>query len=263
MSGGPNEIVDFYTDQYREDLRFSSRPLSRLEWLRTSEILADMLPARSRVVDIGGGPGAYARARATAGHQVRLLDLTPAHVTAARTGEPPIDADVADARALPEPDGTYDAALLLGPLYHLLERDDRVRALTEAARVTRPGGLVFAAAISRFAGPIDFASLGRLSEPWQAHARALLADGVHRPALGFTRAYFHRVEELTEECAAAGLTGVEVHGVEGPAWPAAEAAGFGPDAGAVFDGALRLARIYSRERALIAASAHFLAVARV
>jgi len=83
------------------------------------------LPPQARVLDVGGGPGAYARELTKAGHRVRLLDLTPAHVTTARTGEPSIDADVADARTLPEPDGTYDAA------------------------------------ISRFAGPIDFGSPGR------------------------------------------------------------------------------------------------------
>ncbi|HEV8558797.1 MAG TPA: methyltransferase domain-containing protein [Actinophytocola sp.] len=79
------------------------------------------------------------------------------------------------ARALPEPDGTYDATLLLGPLYHLLDRDDRVRALSEAARVIRPGGLVLAAAISRFAGPLQFAAWGKLTGPWVERSRLLIA----------------------------------------------------------------------------------------
>jgi SAM-dependent methyltransferase len=263
MSGGPNAIVDYYTNEYREDLRFTTHAHNRLEWLRTNELLTELLPPRARVLDVGGGPGSYARALATAGHRVRLLDLTPAHVTAARTGAPPIEADVADARALPEPDGAYDATLLLGPLYHLLDRGDRVIALTEAARVTRPGGLVIAAAISRFAGPLQFAAFGQLTGPWPERARLLIDDGVHDPAVGFTTAYFHRAEDLLAECADAGLTDVDLHGVEGPGWPAAEAARANENADAVFAGALELARIYSRERALIAASAHFLAVARI
>ena len=165
MGGGQDDIVDYYTNHYREDLRFATQANNQLEWLRTNELLTALLPPRARVLDVGGGLGSYARALATAGHRVRLLDLTPAHVTAARTGEPPIDADVADARALPEPDGTFDATLLLGPLYHLLERNDRVTALSEAARVTRAGGLVLAAAISRFAGPLQFAAWGKLTGP--------------------------------------------------------------------------------------------------
>jgi SAM-dependent methyltransferase len=263
MGGGQDEVVDYYTNQYREDLRFRTHAGNRLEWLRTNEILDELLPPRSRVLDVGGGPGAYGRALTTAGHRVRLLDLTPAHVTAARTGEPPVEADIADARALPEADGTYDATLLLGPLYHLLDRDDRIRALSEAARVTRPGGLVLAAAISRFAGPLQFAAWGKFTGPWVERSRLLIDDGVHDPAVGFTTAYFHRAEDLLAECADAGLTDVDLHGVEGPVWHAAEAARTTEDAEAVFEGALELARIYSREWALIAASAHFLAVARV
>ena len=250
------EVVDYYTNHYREDQRFISRPMARLEWLRTKELLDELVPPGARVLDVGGGPGAYARELAAAGHRVRLLDLTPAHVTAARTGEPPIDADVADARALPESDAAYDVTLLLGPLYHLLDRDDRVTALAEAARVTRPGGRVIAAAISRFTGPIDFAAVGRLTGPWIEHARALRDSGVHQPTLGFTTAYFHRVEDLVAECADAGLADVVVHGVEGPAWSAAEAAAGGPTADAVFAGALELARIFSSEPEIVASSGH-------
>ncbi|NYH42085.1 SAM-dependent methyltransferase [Micromonospora jinlongensis] len=173
------------------------------------------------------------------------------------------DARVADARALPDTDGGYDAALLLGPLYHLVRRADRLRALREAVRVTRPGGHVVAAAISRFAGPLDFAATGRLDEHLLDEARTLLTDGTNDLRTGFTHAYFHRVEEITDECLAAGLTDVVVHGVEGPAWPAAEAAAGGPAQDAVFAAALDLARLYSTEPALIGASAHLLAAGRV
>lgn len=61
-------------------------------------------------------------------------------------------------------DGSFDAVLLLGPLYHLPERNDRVEALREACRVLVPGGFVAAAAISRFAGLIDGLRKGWLAE---------------------------------------------------------------------------------------------------
>lgn len=77
--------------------------------------------------------------------------------------------------------------LLLGPLYHLIDPADRAAALTEAVRVTRPGGLVAAAAISRHA--------------------ALLYD-----PQGFTNAHFHRAGELAAELEWAGLDGVVVYG---------------------------------------------------
>ncbi|RQX14362.1 class I SAM-dependent methyltransferase [Micromonospora ureilytica] len=264
MDQHSSDIVDYYTQRYREDRRLTGRPQARLEWIRTSQLLRDLLPGPgARVLDIGGGTGEYARALVVAGYQVRLVDLVPSHVAQARDGHPPVEAQVGDARALPDADNGYDAALLLGPLYHLVRRADRLQALREAARVTRPGGLVVAAVISRFAGPLDFAATGRLDERVLDEARALLSDGVNDPRIGFTHAYFHRVEEITDECAAAGLTDVVVHGVEGPAWTAAEAAANGPAQDAVFAAALDLARLYSSEPALISSSAHLLAVGRV
>jgi SAM-dependent methyltransferase len=258
------DIVAYYTQRFDESARLERRPQARLERLRTLELLTQTLPAPpARLLDVGGGPGAYARPLQAAGHQVRLIDLVPSHVAQAAAGDPPIDAVVGDARALPEPDATYDATLLLGPLYHLLDRADRLRALSEAVRVTRPGGRVLAAAISRFAGPLDFAATARLTDAALAEARKLRTDGVNDPGIGFTHAYFHRVPELIAECRQAGLVDVVVHGVEGPAWPAAESAAGGPNADAVFTGALELARIYSTEPDLVATSGHLLAAGTI
>jgi len=255
------EIVSYYQDRYEEAARLDKRPQGRLEHLRTLELVRGVLPAApARVLDVGGGPGAYARPLMADGHRVRLVDLVPAHVDQARAGDPPIDAVLGDARSLPEADDSADATLLLGPLYHLHRRDDRVRALREAIRVTRPGGPVVAAAISRFAGPIDFAATARFDERTLAEAERLRSTGVNDPSIGFTQAYFHRVAELADECREAGLANLTIHGVEGPAWAAAEAAIGGPSEGAVFDAALRLARVYSSEADLVAASCHLLAV---
>lgn len=260
MDRQTREIVEYYTDHYREDVRLTGRPQARLERTRTVELLRELLPAApARVLDVGGGPGAYARVLAAAGHRVRLIDIVPDHVAQAAAGDPPVDAAVGDARELPEPDGRYDATLLLGPLYHLVRADDRVRALREAVRVTRPGGRIVAAAISRFAGPMDFAATGRLTDTVVAEARELLTDGVNDRGTGFTHAYFHRVGELLAECRAAGLNDVVVHGVEGPAWTAAEAAVHGPLAETVFAQALALARVCSAEPDLVPASCHLLA----
>lgn len=252
------EIVTFYETHYEEASRLDRRPQTRLERIRTLELLRELLPpAPARILDVGGGPGAYARELITDGHLVRLVDIVPRHVEQARAGEPPIDAVLGDARELPEPDDSQDATLLLGPLYHLHERADRVRAIREAIRVTRPGGPIAIAAIGRFAGPIDFLATGRFSERTVGEARRLVTDGVNDPSIGFTEAYFHRVGELRDECREAGLTGLVIHGVEGPGWAAAEAA---PENRAIFDAALELARVYSAEPDLVGVSAHLLAI---
>ncbi|MPZ84088.1 MAG: methyltransferase domain-containing protein [Actinophytocola sp.] len=121
-----------------------------LELLRTKVLLDRPLPAPpASVLDVGGAFGVYATWLAGRGHLVRLVDPVPLHVESSRANG--IDADRGDARELAEPDGSWDAVLLLGPLYHLLDRVDRVRALAEARRVVRPGGVVLAATISRWA----------------------------------------------------------------------------------------------------------------
>jgi SAM-dependent methyltransferase len=255
------EIVDFYTG-YDEAGRLDRRPSFQLERIRTLELLEQHLPAApAAILDVGGGPGAYARPLLAAGYRVRLVDLVPAHVDQARAGQPPIDAVVGDARSLPVPDHSYDATLLLGPLYHLLDHGDRMRALREAVRVTRPGGVVMAAAISRYAGPLDFAATGRLTPDLEADVHQILDDGINHPGLGFTHAYFHRVPDLIAECREAGLADVVVHGVEGPAWAAAEAVAGTAAEQAVLAGALMLARTCGADPAVVATSAHLMAVA--
>lgn len=131
--------------------------------------------------------------------------------------------------------------LLLGPLYHLIDPADRAAALTEAVRVTRPGGLVAAAAISRHAALLELTGLGILGNADLPEIEELLATGrnVDDPQ-GFTNAHFHRAGELAAELEWAGLDGVVVYGIEGPAAPALDNAA-DQDAAAVLDSAVRCA----------------------
>src|SRR4030095_1687492 len=117
-----------------------------LERGRTRELLGRSLPPPPAVVlDIGGAAGIYALPLAAAGYQVHLVDPLAMHVqqarraSAAQPAAPPASAAVGDARQLDRPDASADAALLLGPLYHLTDRADRIRALAEAGRGARPG----------------------------------------------------------------------------------------------------------------------------
>src|SRR4051794_36714579 len=146
----------FYADEYEEDVRLTRSPHGRLEFARTVELLQRVLPAPpARVLDVGGGTGIHARWLAEAGYEVTLVDLLAEHVEQAALIDG-VDASVGDARALAAADDSFGVVLLLGPLYHLLEADDRGFALREAVRVARPGAVVAAAAIGRYAGLLDF-----------------------------------------------------------------------------------------------------------
>ena len=197
-----------------------------LEFTRTTEIVLRRLPAAPAVVaDIGGGPGRYALWLASLGYQVEHRDLMPLHVeqlTAEVAGVAGIHTAVGDARDLDLPDASVDAVLLLGPLYHLTDRAERVRALRECARIVRPNGPVFAAAISRWAPRID----GMLRERiYVKHpAAADLIDEIDRTGMlpplqdGGFPAFCHRPGELREEVGEAGLEVVDLVSVEGPAF---------------------------------------------
>lgn len=128
-------------------------------------------------------------------------------------------AAVRDARDLDLPDSSMDAVLLLGPMYHLAERADRIQALQEARRVVRTGGPIFIAAISRWAARLDGVLQERLYEYFPEFLPQL-ADSERTGNLppvvpdGFL-GYTHRPDELAEEVTEAGLRLDDLVGVEG------------------------------------------------
>jgi SAM-dependent methyltransferase len=197
-----------------------------LEFERTKEIILRHLPPPPAVVaDIGGGPGRYARWLAQLGYQVLHRDLMPLHVEQLRQaagGDPRIQTAVGDARQLDLASESADAVLLLGPLYHLDRRRDRIQALAETKRIVRPGGPVFAAAISRWAPRMDGILRLRLYETIP-EAGAELA-GIERTGRlppfhpGAFCGYLHRPGRLRAEVSAGGLRVIDLVGVEGPAY---------------------------------------------
>lgn len=211
------ELLAYY-EQDREHSRLREGR-GRLELWRTQDVLRRMLPsAPARVLDVGGGTGVHAEWLAADGYDVELLDPIPLHVERARELAG-ITARLGDARQLPVPDESVDVVLLLGPLYHLTERADRVRALAEARRAVRPGGLVVAATISRHSAVHDGVRQGfYLDEEFRTAADDAAAGGIMRsPRSGFT-AYFHEPEEIPPEFADAGFPEVKHYGLQGAFW---------------------------------------------
>jgi SAM-dependent methyltransferase len=245
--------------------------LGRLSWLelaRTKELLSRLLPAApARVLDVGGGPGVYAEWLAGLGYEVHVVEPIALHVeeVLARSESAHVTAALGDARDLSEADGSVDAVLLLGPLYHLTEREERLSALREAHRVLKGGGGLAAAAISRFASLLDGIAYGRMSDPaFAAIVDRDLRDGQHRnpddvPGW-FTTAYFHRPEDLEDEIAEAGFDVDAVYGVEGAtAWLRAPSAQLEQ---VERESLVAGARALEREPTLIGGSPHLLGIAR-
>ncbi len=224
MSETRPEIVAHY-DRIDEATRLTEGS-GLLERARTEILLDRWLPPPPAVVlDVGGGPGIYSEWLGRRGYTTHLVDVVPRHIEQARAAYPEwlASAEVGDARSLEHGDGTADAVLLLGPLYHLTDRADRLAALAEAHRVLRPGGVVAAAAISRFASLVDGLARALVIDPaFRQMLERDLIQGQHRNPSDdpryFTTAFFHHPDELRAEVAAAGFDGVEVVAVEGMGW---------------------------------------------
>jgi SAM-dependent methyltransferase len=237
-----------------------------LEFERTQEILRRrMPPAPAVVADIGGGPGRYALWLAEQGYLVQHRDLMELHVEQLRlTGGPSIRTAVGDARDVDLPDSSVDAVLLLGPLYHLPERDDRIQTLKEARRIVREGGPIFIAAISRWAPRLD----GVLQERLYEHTPGFLSllpeverTGNLPPVVpsGFV-GYTHRPGDLVDEVSQSGLRLDDLVGVEGLPLAGADMESRVGDPPA-WDVLLDAARAIERVPELLGLSPHLIATA--
>lgn len=266
-----NEMLRHYA-QVSESSRLSTGAF-QIERARTEELILRYLPlAPATVLDIGGGAGAYALWLAGRGYRVHLIDPVPKHVEQARAASakqpelPLVSAEIGDARRLPFPDNSADAVLLLGPLYHLLQREDRLAALREAYRVVRPGGFVWGAGISRFASFFDSLANGFFSDPLFAPILARdLAEGQHRNPTGtpiyFTDAFFHRPGELSREFLAAKFEVEAVVAIEGPGWLARDFGDLWGDP-RQRERLLECVRKIEREPSILGASAHIMCIGK-
>jgi len=186
-------------------------------------LLQHLPPAPCRVLDCGGGPGRYAIELARRGYEVTLFDLSAGNLALARgkaTEAAVALAGFDQGTALDLSrygDGSFDAVLLMGPLYHLLEEAERLRALSEERRVLRPGGPLFAAFITRFAVHRD-AAAHYFTEPLALPGlyETIEQTGQLPPREGGTFvAYFAHPDEVEPLVRRAGLEVDEILGVEG------------------------------------------------
>jgi ubiquinone/menaquinone biosynthesis C-methylase UbiE len=198
---------------------------NRLEHFRTQELLTRYLPKTpATLYDIGGGAGVYALWLAGQGYDVHAM---PLHIEQALEAAKQLnvtlkDAVIGDARHLPYADSNADAVLLLGPLYHLTAREDRLQALRETYRVLKPDGLVFAVSINRFASTLDGLFNEYYGDPALLEVtNRTLQDGQHRNPQGkefFTTTFFHHPSELRQEVMEAGFRLEALLGIEGTGW---------------------------------------------
>ena len=222
-----NKIKDYYSNEIeknRLELDFF-----QLEGIRTKEIISRYLSKNSlRIIDIGGGAGYYAFWLQEKGNQVSLLDLSPKNIQlvkeySIKTGIQLTGVEQGDATSLNFKDGQFDLVLLLGPLYHLIHKEERIKALTEAKRVLKPNGILLTAVISRYASLFDGFKRDLIVD--DRFEKLLIDDlktGIHinetENSEYFTTAYFHTPAEIRNEIIESGLKIEKLVAIESFGW---------------------------------------------
>ncbi len=137
--------IEKHYNKHPEDLRLLRRH-GIVEFETTMHHLHRFLRPGFRLLDIGAGTGRYTSALMAEGYDVKAVELVRRNIDVFLKREPTADVVQGDARNMPFiPTASADITLLLGPLYHLIGDEEKLKALAEAKRVTKPGGLIFVA----------------------------------------------------------------------------------------------------------------------
>lgn len=215
-----DNVINYY-NRFDEWGRLDREPVEfKVNW----HYIKEYLPNTGHVLDNGAGPGKYSMELAKEGYKVTLTDLTPKLVEVAKTKADELNirgqflgfyaADARDLNMLP--DEHFDASLMLGPMYHLQEEKDRVKALEELYRVTKTNGIVFVAFMPRIKH--IFASL-MSPHNWKPNDNMdtilqFSRSGCfnHADEGRFTGAYYFNIEDINPFMEAHGFENIELLG---------------------------------------------------
>ena len=265
-----------YYDEFGENEweRLERDPVTRMEFRNTVDYLDRNLPESGRILDVGGAAGRYAVWLAERGYDVHLVDVSETQVELARENaaerglDGKISAEQGDVRDLRFEDGEFDAVCCLGgPLSHVVDDDERARAMVELRRVVAPGAPVFVSVISRFAAIRDILKFNLDSS--HGLLVPIAEDGKyteervaeHADGEGWAECHFFRTDEFEAELEDAGFDVEQLVGLEGIANR------MKPELVEASDEAVedvrQVVELLREDRAMVDFSEHMLAVCRV
>jgi ubiquinone/menaquinone biosynthesis C-methylase UbiE len=268
-----DEVLEFYNDGAERGRL--ERGLGKVELYRTKEILKKYIKNSNNIIfDIGGGIGIYSSWLSEMNNEVHLLELAPSAVEYALENQNENNtfiAEVCDARKINRADESADIVLLMGPLYHLQNRDERLQVLNEAKRVLKKNGLLFSVGISKFSSTTwALSTYGKDNnflddDIYNNMIKNELLSGVHiRPKeypYFIAQAYFHTPLELQKEVEEVGFKTIHKHAIEGVIWftPCLNEKWENKDSR---DRLLNIVRYTENEEEIMGMSPHFMVVSR-
>lgn len=207
--------LEEYYNKFNEDKRLSSRH-GRVEYTITMKYIHDYLKAGDRVADIGAGTGNYAIPLFNEGYDVTAVELVQHNLGRIHQKCPDITAFKGNALKLKKlQDDSFDVTLLLGPMYHLNDREDKLKALLEAKRITKPGGYIFAAYIMNEYALMTYGI--KEGNFLSSIGSGAIDKNYHVVSTGDDLYSFVRLEDVKSLNEEAGLARVKILSPDGPA----------------------------------------------
>lgn len=218
-----DQLVAHY-NKFNEDKRLTRRH-GQVEYITTMKYIHQCLewlqgeerkPEQIRILDIGAGTGRYCVPLSQEGYQVSALEYVKYNLGILKSKGSAVEAYQGDARRLKRfQDNTFDVSLLFGPMYHLYTEEDKLQALMEAKRVTRPGGYVLVAYLMNEYGVLTYGFKEKNALECLADGR--LDEGFHCRSEAKDLYDYVRLEDIDSLMEQAEMKRVKIVSADGPA----------------------------------------------
>ena len=214
-----NELVQYY-NKFNEEKRLDSRH-GQVEFRVSMKYIHQYLPTKIpkedvKILDIGAGTGKYSVALAKEGYDVTAVELVKYNLGILKSKGSNVKAMQGNALNLKKlPENTFDLTLLFGPMYHLFGQEDKKKALSEARRVTKPGGIVLVAYCMNEYGVLTYAFKERHIGECMEEKR--LTKDFHTISEKENLYDYMRIEDIDALLEGSGLERIKIISPDGPA----------------------------------------------
>lgn len=217
-----SEIVkSYYNDNSEYEWERLNKPYSKIEFYSTMYLIDKYFPKEGFIIDIGSGPGRYSIELLKKGYEVSLLELSQNELNLAKDkisalglkAEAYICENALNLHLLDSE--KYDALLLMGPMYHVLNSDDRLTILKEAMRILKKDGIAIISYLNSWG--ILKAGVTEFYETFSdiSNVYGYLGEQKFDEKLSFTEVYFTTPPKAVEEVKTAGFELLSYAGAEG------------------------------------------------